>query len=227
MTDKPIRIKNSRLVAILVVIIIILAGLGVYSHHKQKAVEQPATPTAQQGQTSGNQTLLPSPKTISAFTLTDDTGKPFTNDSLKGHWSFVAFGFSHCGDVCPITLTELNKMVQQLQKDLPADKLPQVVFISVDPERDTTAVLHNYVKNYNPSFIGATGSTDNLNIFVKDLGVYYSKKPSNDPKTYGMNHSSQLYLFNPDGNWVGIVTYPFQADQLTKNYEAMIHEQPK
>lgn len=225
MTDQSTKKKNRRIVGIIVVVIIILVVVGFLSHKKQQASAQPSTPTAAQDIPASNQTLLPSPKTISPFTLTDDNGKAFTNDNLKGRWTFMAFGFSHCGDVCPLTLTELNKMYQQLEKDLPADKLPQIVFISVDPERDNTNVLHNYVKNYNPNFIGASGDANNLNVFVKDLGVYFSKKPSADPTTYGMEHSSQLYLFNPDGNWMGILTFPFQADQLTKNYETMINAQ--
>ncbi len=215
MSNQPAPKKNSRVVGIIVVIIVILAGLGVYSHFKQKNAAQ-----ANQG---ASETLLPSPKTLSNFTLTDDTGKPYTNDNLKGHWTILLFGFSHCGDVCPLSMTELNKMYLQLQNELPADKLPQVAFISVDPARDTPEVLHNYVKNYNPNFTGATGDAANLNIFVKEMGVYYAKKASQDPNVYGMDHSSQVFLFNPDGNWIGILNFPFQAAQLTKSYENLIH----
>lgn len=223
MQDQSSPRKNGRVVAIIVIIILILAGLGAYSYHKKKSsasVQSTAPATTQQ---NPNTTALPSPKTISPFTLTDDTGKPFTNDNLKGHWTFMFFGFTHCGDVCPTTLTELNKTYQQLQKDLPADQLPQVVFVSVDPDRDTVDVLHNYIKNYNPNFIAATGNADNLNVFVKDLGVYFAKVPSQDANNYGVHHSSQLYLLNPDGNWVDIFTYPIQADQLAKNYEGAAH----
>ena len=224
MNNQPPRKKNRQIVGVIIVIIIILAALGIYSHSKQRAAQHPATPTAQQDVPEpSNQNMLPAPKTISPFTLTDDTSKPLTNENLKGHWTYLFFGFTHCGDVCPLTLTELNKMDQQLQKDLPADKLPQVVFISVDPERDTTDVLHQYVKNFNPRFTGASGSAENLNIFSKDIGMYYAKTPGKEPNTYGMNHSSQIYLFNPDGNWAGVLTYPYKAEDLVKNYKALIN----
>jgi protein SCO1 len=223
--------KNGRLIGIIVIVIIILAGLGVYSYSKQKTAseQQPNTPAAPENAQnpstpSSSPTLLPTPKTINNFTLTDDTGKPFTNDNLKNHWTFMFFGFTHCGDVCPNTLAELNKMYQQLEAKLPADQLPQIVFISVDPERDTTDVLHQYVQNFNPHFIAATGNIDSLNPFVQDLGIYYSKVPNEqDPNTYSMDHSSQLYVFNPDGNWAGILTYPQSADELVKSYETMTH----
>jgi protein SCO1 len=226
MQNQPTRKKNRQIVGVIIVIVVILAGLGFYSHSRQKTVAQPLTPAAsKEVPEPSNQTILPTPKSISAFTLTDNSGKPFTNENLKGHWTFVFFGFSHCGDVCPLTLAELNKMDQQLQKDLPTDQLPQVVFVTVDPERDTVEVLDKYVKNFNPRFLGATGNAENLNVFVKDLGMSYAKNPpqdAKDPNTYGMSHSSQIYLINPEGNWAGVITYPFQADQLVKNYKALI-----
>jgi len=225
--QQPVQKKNSRVLGILIVVIIILIALGVYSHYKQKAAQQPPASSSSPTSTPNNQnptkTMLPTPKTISSFNLTDDSGKPFTNENLKGHWTFMFFGFSGCADVCPTTLTELNKMYQQLNQGT-ATQLPQVVFVSVDPERDTLNVLHNYVKNFNPNFIGATGSAENLNVFVKDLGVYFAKVPK-EGNNYGMNHSSQIYIFNPEGNWVGILNYPQPGDQLAENYKTLVNQQ--
>jgi protein SCO1 len=226
MGNTNIRKKNARVVGVILVVIVILIGLGIRSHFKPNDNNQTNVPAniIQDNHTS-NQTMLPQPKTISNFTLTDDNGQSFTNENLKGHWTLVAFGYSHCGDVCPITLTELNKMVQGLQNKLPANQLPQVLFVSVDPQRDTPEVLHRYVKNYNPNFMAATGDADNLNIFVKEMGVYYSKKASTDPNVYGMEHSSQIFLFDPQGEWVGLLTFPFQSDKLATSYEALINGQ--
>jgi len=219
---QPPQKKNGRTLGILIVIIIILIALGIYSHFKNKATAPTTAPTPTQEQPAPNKTSLPTPKTISAFTLTDDSGKPFTNDNLRGHWTLMFFGFTHCGDVCPTTLTELNKMVQALNKQS-FTQLPQVVFVSVDPDRDSTDVIHNYVKNFNPSFIGARGDAQTLDTFAKEMGVYFSKVPGPDANTYSVNHSSQLHVFDPNGNWVAILTYPFQADQLVKTYEAMVN----
>lgn len=220
MTDQPKPKKNGPVLGVIIAVVIILAGLGVYSHYRQSSA---VASMAQQSAQNTSETLLPTPKTVSPFTLTDDEGQTFANENLKGHWGLVFFGFTRCGDVCPTTLTELNKMYTQLEQTLTAEQLPQVVFVSVDPDRDTADVLHRYVKNYNPHFIGASGSADNLSIFVKDLGLYYSKKPRAGSNDYGMDHSSQIYVFNPDGNWAGILTYPQSADQLISNYKALIH----
>ncbi|MBS0350372.1 MAG: SCO family protein [Proteobacteria bacterium] len=220
------RKKNTGVVGIIIVVIVVLIGLGLYSQHKRQVTNQTSPPAnINSGNPTANQTMLPQPKAISNFSLTDDHGKPFTNENLKGHWTIAAFGFSHCGDVCPITLTELNKMYQKLHSSLAENQMPQVLFISVDPQRDTTAVLHRYIKNYNPNFIAATGDSDNLNIFVKEMGVFFSKKPSADPNVYGMEHSSQIFLFNPQGEWVGLLNFPFQSDKLATAYEALIHGQ--
>ncbi len=166
-----------------------------------------------------NQTKLPEPKTVSNFTLTDNKGKPFTNENLKGHWTMMFFGFTRCGDVCPLTLSELNKMYGQLQKEVSSDQLPQVVFVSVDPERDNTDTLNRYIDSYNPNFIAATGDKQNLDIFAKELGVYYSKEDKGDGN-YSMKHSSQIFLFNPAGDWVGELSYPFQGPQLAQSFKS-------
>jgi protein SCO1/2 len=217
----PPQRKNNRALTIIIVIIIILALLGVYSHTKQKNGNNPNannTPAQQTNNNNPNQTKLPEPKSINSFTLTDDSGQTYSNENLNGHWTLMFFGFTHCGDVCPLTLTELNKMYGQLQKELPSEQLPQVLFVSVDPQRDTKDVLHQYIKTYNPNFIAASGDEPNLNVFVKDLGVYFNKvqKSGGD---YGMNHSSQIFIFNPSGQWVGILTYPFQGPQLAQSFK--------
>lgn len=215
--------KNNRALTIIIVIIIILALLGVYSHTKQKNANgnnpNPNNAPAQQANPNNNnpnQTKLPEPKSINTFNLTDDSGQAYSNDNLKGHWTLVFFGFTHCGDVCPLTLTELNKMYTQLQKETPTEQLPQVLFVSVDPQRDTQDVLHQYIKSYNPNFIAASGDEPNLNVFVKDLGVYFNKTPKSGGG-YGMDHSSQIFVFNPSGQWVGILNYPFQGPQLVQS----------
>jgi protein SCO1/2 len=224
-TPPPPQKKNNRALTIIIIIIIILALLGIFSHYKQKNVQpnnnpnNPPTQPINNNNNNPNQTQLPQPKSMSSFTLTDDSGQAFSNDNLKGHWTLMFFGFTHCGDVCPLTLTELSKMYTELQKETPSDQLPQVLFVSVDPQRDNTEVLHRYIKSYNPNFIAATGDDPNLNIFTQDLGVFF-KKVEKDNGGYGMDHSSQIFVFNPAGNWVGMLSYPFQAQQLVQSFKS-------
>lgn len=167
-------------------------------------------------------TLLPKPTKISPFHLTDDTNKPFTNQNLQGHWTFMFFGFTRCHDVCPETLSQLNQMYLQLRNKMNPSLLPQIVFVTVDPDRDTNAVLHNYVKSFNPAFIGLRGDANTLNLFKNEMKVYFAKvpKPNQD---YSMEHSSQIFLLNPKGEWIGILDFPFQADQLITDYKQIIN----
>lgn len=214
--------STSRTVTILIIVVLVLIGFGVYSHSKNQTGAPP--PSSAKPSAPVNGTLLPNPKTISHFQLHDEVNNSFTNQNLKGHWTLMFFGFTHCGDVCPTTLAELNKMYQQLEKDLPADALPQVALVTVDPERDTIPILHDYIKKFNPNFKGLhpDPQSDTLNLFNKEIGLSYAKVNQGD-SSYGMQHSSQLFLFNPDGNWVGILNYPFQSEQLVKDFKTIIN----
>src|SRR6185295_2377169 len=81
--------------------------------------------------------VLPEAKPVAAFHFQDQLGQPFSNQNLKDHWSLLFFGFTNCGFVCPTTLTELNKMIKVLQQEIPDNQIPQVILVTVDPERDT------------------------------------------------------------------------------------------
>lgn len=227
MKDPQPRKKNTRLVGILVVIILILIVLGIYSHRKRQAETGPAQ-SQTTAQISSDGSVLPTPKTLSPFTLTDDTNRTLANNDLKGHWTFLFFGFANCGDVCPTTLSQLNAVTQQLQKDLPAQDLPQVIMVTVDPDRDTQAVLHDYVKKFNPNFIGARATPDVLNQFGKEIGLYYGKVAHSDqPNDYSMTHSAELYLINPEGNWAAMFTYPHDTATLTQDYKLIVKSNAK
>lgn len=224
--NQPPKKTNSRAIAILVIVIVVLIGLGVYVHYKNKPNEISTPTSASSGTPSKdfNGTLLPKPKSIGQFNLYDDNGNIFSNANLQGHWTLMFFGFTHCSDVCPTTLTELNKMYQDLQTMLPEASLPQVIMVTVDPERDTTEVMHNYVRNFNPYFIGLRPDEEDniLERFKKEMGVTYGKVTKEDG-SYGMQHSAELFIFNPDGNWVGILNYPHKSEQLAKDYQSIIN----
>lgn len=216
--------RNNRLLIVCVgLVIAVVALVAIYSHFKHTntpmKMDMNMTPPANVNQPKDG--VLPTPKTTSPFSMTDDNGQPFSNDNLKGHWTFLFFGFSRCGDVCPTTLSQLNEMSTQLKKDLPAQLIPQVVMITVDPETDSTAVMHKYVRNFNSDFIGAIPNKDTLDTFSKDLGMFYQKVPEGS-NGYMMNHSAELYLFNPDGNWVATYSYPREVSDLDKNYETLV-----
>jgi protein SCO1/2 len=120
-------------------------------------------------------TVFDPPTPLPAFRLHDQHGRVFDPESLRGRWSFVFFGYTHCPDICPTTLVVLRE-VQRLAGG--ADQGIQYVLVSVDPGRDTAAVLRQYVAYFHPEFIGATGPDTELQRLTRALGAYYSREPA-------------------------------------------------
>lgn len=164
-------------------------------------------------------TLLPEPRAIPEFTLAGTDGQPFTRARFEGRWSLIFVGFTHCPDVCPNTLGVLKNLRRQLGAQ---KKNLQVVFLSVDPERDDVAALARYVEYFDPQFIGATGPTEQLDKLGTALGFVYMKSPGKTPTTYNIDHSSALILVNPEARVAGYFTPPLKVDALAKDLAGLI-----
>jgi protein SCO1 len=130
------------------------------------------------------------------FSLADTKGKIHTLADYKGKAVVLFFGYTHCPDVCPTTMAELAQALQQLGADA---KRVQVLFVTVDPERDTPQVLAQYVQAFNPTFVGLRPSGAQLAKVAKDFRVYYAKVPGTTPDNYTMNHTAASYVFDPSG----------------------------
>jgi protein SCO1/2 len=153
-------------------------------------------------------TWLPQARPIADFRMTDTQGQPFTPRNLLGKTSLVFFGFTHCPDVCPTTLVKLA----QLKK---AAQLPglQVLFVTVDPQRDTPSSLAQYVHAFDSDFIGLTGEPAELKRVTAEFGVVYGRVelPGGD---YTMDHSAAVFLLDPHARMVGVFTPPFDVQQF-------------
>lgn len=133
----------------------------------------------------------------SDFSLPDTSGKTRTLADFKGKAVVLFFGYTHCPDVCPTTLAELSQALQQLGGDA---KRVQVLMVTVDPTRDTPALLSQYVAAFNPSYVGLHPADDAQLVKVtKDFRVYYAKVPGKSPGDYTMDHTAASYVFDPDG----------------------------
>jgi protein SCO1 len=132
------------------------------------------------------------------FALPDTSGKIRTLADYKGKVVVLFFGYTHCPDVCPTTMAELSQALQQLG---PEDaKRVQVLFVTVDPERDTAALMAQYVPAFNPAFVGLRPADQaQLTKVTKDFRVYYAKVPGKTPDSYTMDHTAASYVFDPDG----------------------------
>ena len=147
-------------------------------------------------------TVFPKIKVISKFKLMDEKNQVFTNSNLQGKWSLVFFGYTHCPDVCPTTLANLNKIYRKLSsKD--QQKL-QIIFVSVDPERDNAAQLKNYLGFFNKNFIGVTGSLTQLTDFSREMGAVFFKGEVDKNGNYAVDHTSKVFVLNRQGERVGL-----------------------
>ena len=140
------------------------------------------------------------------FTLVDQDGKSRSWSDFEGKYRLVYFGYSYCPDVCPLDLQKIMNGFRVLEKAAPekAAKI-QPIFISVDPERDTPAVLKNYVSAFHPRLIGFTGMPEQITAVTKAFAVVYSKEESTGASDYLVSHSRTPYLFGPDGKVLALV----------------------
>ena len=152
------------------------------------------------------------------FKLVDGSGATVTDGTYKGRWMLVYFGYTHCPDACP---TALNDVAVALDRLGTTAKKVVPVFITVDPERDTPPVMKDYVAAFGPSFVGLTGSADELRRVEHEYRVYVAKHPTPDGG-YDMDHSSYIYVMGPDGQFVRTFTHQDDPDEMARELGKLI-----
>jgi protein SCO1 len=171
-------------------------------------------------------TWLDTPREMSSFNLMGTANTPFNNTSLKHHWTMMFFGFTQCPSICPTTMVELAKMYQLLEHK-GVQQLPQVVFVSLDPDRDSLDKLTQYVTAFNPHFYGARSQTEaEVKAMARELGVAYAKvalaNQAEKQKNYVIEHTGTVMLFNPEGQLSAFFTMPHKAEELAEDYQLAI-----
>jgi protein SCO1/2 len=168
-----------------------------------------------------NATILSPSRELPSFRLIDQDGRALAPDFLQGQWSLVFFGFTHCPDVCPTTLATLARMRKQLT-GLESTEQPRVVFVSVDPERDTPPRLKEYVRFFDPGFIGATGTPDEVQKVAKAFSVPFMKVPL-PGGGYTVDHGAGVFVIAPSGRIVAYASPPLVPDVLARDYRQTVH----
>ncbi len=153
------------------------------------------------------------------FELVDFNGKPFTEKDLKGKYSLIYFGYTYCPDVCP---TELQTMTLALEQLGPLAKKIRPIMISVDPERDTPKVLKEYLSNFYPGFIGLTGTPEQIRKVGKAYRVFYRKTDEKSASDYLMDHSSIVYLMDPEGRYLKHFPYGMEPGKMARGIREAI-----
>ena len=172
-------------------------------------------------------TVLPRAKVLEPFLLQTGTGKNFDLDSLKGKYSLLFFGYTSCPDVCPTTMYQLEKLYSILEKDRHQQNF-QVVFVSVDPRRDTPDRLEKYVTAFNRNFIGATGQKKQISNLARQLGASYDVEDDGKSKNYGVSHTDVIFIVDPDARFAAILTPPHRASRIESRLRLLMQvEQQK
>ena len=196
---------------VVVLVVALAAGLGLLAGRQLfsqgPAVSLPDLQTVR---------LLPSPRAVPPFDLAQADGSRLEPADLRGHWTIVFLGFTHCPDVCPTTLAALAG-AQRRWESLPEASRPRVLFVSVDPERDTAEAAGRYAHHFHPDTLAATGAIPALEAFATSLGMVFMKVPPMEgapADRYNVDHSAALAVLDPQGRMAGVIPPPL--DQLRR-----------
>lgn len=182
--------------------------------------------------------VLPEVVTLEDFKLTHPRLGGYGLDSTRGKWSLFFFGYTHCPDVCPTELFMMAEMMRAIEKNPPTDfQVPQVVFVSLDPQRDTAESLQQYAGFYHSSFIGITGTQSAVDGLSQAMGVFYERVyhrdgdvvtldpqeavPGELENSYLINHSASIFLLNPAGKLHAIFPPPHDPNKMIRDLAAI------
>lgn len=201
---EPRQVNRPRLV-VLFITTGILAGLGVIL----------LTPDSHRHKTIDQQTIewLGNPRKIDSFSLSS-TAETFNNDSLKGRWTIILFGFLNCPDICPTSMAQLAALRDKIEEDN-----IKCIFVSVDPQRDSVELVHQYAQSFHRSITGITGTTDQLERLTSSLGIQFSSTRGDD---YTVAHSITFSIIAPDGTLKGRFRPGFDPEVLAQQLQPLL-----
>ena len=192
----------------------VLAGLwlaDIYREHDSQAMLLPDQVI----------TLFPDPKPLTAFALADHKNRVFDLASLKGKWSFLLVGFTHCPDVCPTTLAVLARARESIAKSALGAENVQFVFLSVDPNRDTASKLGQYVAYFDTTFLGVTGDDAQIGSLAGQLGATYQVTITPGMENYPVYHTTAVFLLDPRARYHAVFTPPHDAEAMSQRFEVV------
>lgn len=204
---------------LLVLVAALAAGLGLWASQRYFGAAPPAT--AWPATTAVR--LFEPARTLPAYSLRQSDGTPLVPGELKGHWTLVFLGFTYCPDVCPTTLAELARAQKQWEA-LPESTRPRVLFVSVDPERDSPDRIGEYAHAFHRDTLAATADVPALERFTRSLSLVFAKVPAPDgapPEQYTMDHSATLAVLDPQGRMAGVVQPPLDPAAIGADLAAL------
>ena len=167
--------------------------------------------------------LMSAPRVLPDFALRQSDRTQLLPGELRGHWTVVFIGFTFCPDICPTTLAELAQ-AQNRWAALPESTRPRVLFVSVDPERDTIEKIGEYAHAFHKDTLAATADIPALEAFTKSLSMVFAKIPLDDdapPDQYTIDHTGFLVVLDPQGRMAGLIRPPFQPKAIAEDLAAL------
>ena len=175
--------------------------------------------------------VFPESKDTPELALVSHRGQPFTKDSLKGKWSFGFFGYTHCPDICPITIAQIGQAEKRLSSNAEYDVLNNIrpLFISIDAKRDGYQKVANFIANASDKFVGVTGTAKEIKELADFTGIGYKRMGSSavDPDDYLIEHQGYIAIFNPQGDLFGYIKPPFEVDHLVRIFRGLVESNSK
>lgn len=207
---------NKSRYALLAAVLIVALGLMFWSFRSQSISDDELQ--------SLGVVVLPEAIQLGELNLVDENGSPFSSEQLKGKWSFGFFGYTHCPDICPITLGQMKTVYDELkeQQDLETLSNTQRIFVSVDVQRDDHERVKSYTDTIDSDIIGITGDPNSIREFAESVYVGYKKMgdPEAD-KDYLVEHQGNILIFDRSGNCYGFIKSPFKEHHLARIFKGL------
>lgn len=168
--------------------------------------------------------VLPERRPVGQLELIDQYGSTFDGSRLMGKWTYAFFGYTHCPDICPVTMSYIGQMHRVLKESLDPStaQLFQPMFVSVDPVRDTPENVKEFLARYAQDFIGVTGNSVEIKKFADLVAVGYTRMSAEDSALeYLVEHTGYIVIFSPDGSCYGFIKPPFDTTQLVRSFEQL------
>jgi protein SCO1/2 len=198
---------------VIVLLLLLALGAGVYVALRMDA--PPPQPTTA--------TLLPASDPLPEVSLLDQHGNAVGADVFEGRWDLVFFGFTHCPDICPLTLQVLADARRQM-RDAGIEDLPRIVLVSVDPERDTPDSLASYLSHFGDDNLGLTGELEQIRKLTGALGIFFEHQMADESGNYGVDHSAVVLLMNPAGRLRALFSAPHTAGNFVHDLPLIMSE---
>lgn len=201
-----------------ILIAALAAGLGLWA-----AQHQFGTPSATKWPQTQAVRLFDPPRELPAFSLRQSDGTPLVPGELKGHWTLVFLGFTHCPDICPTTLATMAR-AQTQWASIPDSTRPRLLFVSVDPERDTPDRIGEYAHAFHRDTLAATADVPALENFARSLSMVFARVPPEEGAPadgYSVDHSAALAVLDPQGRMSGLIQPPFDAKAIAADMAAL------